>query len=121
MTGADDKQAFLKRQKALADFGAFALQSEDLDAVLTEACRLVAEAMGTKRAKVLEIEEDGASLLVRAGVGWDPGIVGQVRLPMSERSSETYSIQEKRPVVTQDIGREERFEVPGFMREAGCG
>lgn len=115
----DDKQAFLKRQKALADFGDFALQSEDLGAVLTEACRLVGEAMGTDRAKVLEIEEGGQSLLVRAGVGWHPGVVGRLRLPMNERSSETYSIEQKHPVITRDIAEEERFEVPEFMRQAG--
>ncbi|WP_046868078.1 hypothetical protein [Microvirga massiliensis] len=81
----------LRRQKVLADFGGFALQSEELDEVLTEACRLVGEAMETGRAKVLEIAQDGASLLVRAGVGWARDIVGQVRLPMSERSSETFT------------------------------
>jgi GAF domain-containing protein len=60
-----------KRQQVLADFGEFALESQDLDEVLTEACRLVAEALGTVRAKIPEIQEDRQSLLVRAGVGWD--------------------------------------------------
>lgn len=112
-------ETLIRRQKVLADFGDFALQSEDLDEVLTEACRLVGEAMGTGRAKVLEIEKGGTSLLVRAGVGWDAGIVGHQRLPMNERSSETFSIEERRPVITQDISKEERFEVPDFMKTAG--
>ncbi|HVG47619.1 MAG TPA: hypothetical protein VM899_05730, partial [Rubellimicrobium sp.] len=88
-------ETLLNRQKLLADFGDFALQSEDLDEVLTEACRLVGEAMGTGRAKVLEIEKDGTSLFVRAGVGWAPGVVGHMRLPMRERSSETFAINER--------------------------
>jgi hypothetical protein len=115
----DKLNKLLRRQKILADFGDFALQSEDLDEVLTEACRLVGEALGTGRAKVLEIDPGGGSLLVRAGVGWDPGIVGHMRLLMNERSSETYSIKERRPVITRDINEEERFEVPGFMKKAG--
>ena len=115
----DDRETFLTRQKALADFGDFALQSEDLNEVLTEACRLVAEAMGTGRAKVLEIEEDGETLLVRAGVGWDEGVVGKLRLPMRERSSETFAIRERRPVISQDISKEDRFEIPDFMKQAG--
>ncbi|WP_114948580.1 sensor histidine kinase [Microvirga calopogonii] len=116
-----DKQVeiLLKRQKVLADFGDFALQSEDLDDVLTEACRLVSEAMETGRAKVLEIAKDGESLLVRAGVGWPPDIVGQVRLPMNERSSETYSIRKRKPVITQDISQDGRFDVPEFMKKTG--
>ncbi|MBP28903.1 GAF domain-containing protein [Methylobacterium sp.] len=109
----------MKRQQVLADFGDFALGSESLDAVLNEACKLVGEALGTGRAKILEIQDDGACVLVRAGVGWDPGIVGHLRLPMSERSSETYSIRAGKPVITQDVRQEERFEIPEFMKEAG--
>ncbi len=114
-----DYEAMVRRQRVLADFGEFALRNENLDAILTEACRLVAEAMGTGRAKVLEIEEGGRSLLVRAGVGWAADIVGRVRLEMGERSSETFSIRTAASVITRDIARESRFEMPAFMREAG--
>jgi len=40
-----------RREQVLADFGEFALRSQDLDSTLTEACRLVGEALGTGRAK----------------------------------------------------------------------
>lgn len=115
----DDNDVLLRRQKVLADFGDFALQADDLDQVLTEACRLVGQAMGTDRSKVLEISEDGTGLLVRAGVGWGENIVGQIKLPMSEPSSESYSIRERKPVISRDINSEKRFEVPAFMRKAG--
>ena len=114
-----DRERMLRRQRALAGFGEFALRSDDLDEVLTEACRLVGEALGTGRAKVLEIERDTRTLLVRAGVGWRPDVVGRMRLEMDERSSESFSIEAGRPVVTRDIRQEDRFEVPAFMREAG--
>jgi PAS domain S-box-containing protein len=113
------QEQMMKRQQVLADFGEFALRSEDLDEVLAEACSLVAEALGTIRAKILEIGEDGETLLVRAGVGWDPGIVGRLRLLMKDHSSETFAIREGKPIITQDIRKEERFEVPDFMKEAG--
>ena len=114
-----DIEQMQKRQRVLADFGDFALQSEDLDEVLTEACRLVCEALGTDIAKVLEIEHDEQRLLVKAGVGWTPGIVGEKRLPMGERSSETYSIEAAEPVITTNIDEEERFDFPEFMKENG--
>ncbi|MFC7739616.1 GAF domain-containing protein, partial [Roseomonas sp. GCM10028921] len=91
----------------------------DLDKILAEACRLVGEALGTGRAKILEILHAERQLLVRAGVGWDPGIVGRMRLPMEEHSSETFAIEAAEPVVSQDIREEDRFGVPPFMREAG--
>jgi PAS domain S-box-containing protein len=114
-----DVEQMARRQRLLADFGEFAQRSEDLDEILTEACRLVSEALGTKHAKVLEIQHDGQSLLVRAGVGWDPGIVGKLRLEMRERSSETFSIKAGRPVITRDIREEDRFDVPPFLKDAG--
>ncbi|WP_458098265.1 PAS domain S-box protein [Roseomonas sp. WA12] len=109
----------MKPQQVLADFGEFALRSQDLDKVLGEACRLVGEATGTKRAKILEIRDEGKVLLVRAGVGWDPGVVGRVLIPMDEHSSETFAIKAGQPVVTQDISKEGRFGIPAFMSEAG--
>lgn len=112
-----NSEILLRRQKVLGDFGDFALQCENLDEVLTEACRLVAEALGTRRAKVLEIEPGGKSLLVRAGVGWQPTIVGQMSIPMGKRSSESYSIGKREPVISQDISQDERFELPDFMKK----
>ncbi len=114
-----DFEQMVRRQRVLADFGDFALRSDDLDDVLTEACHLVSEAMGTKRAKILEIQDGDHSLLVRAGVGWEAGIVGSLRLPMAERSSESFSIEAHEPVITRDIREENRFDIPDFMKQAG--
>ncbi|MDH2327714.1 PAS domain S-box protein [Cereibacter sp. SYSU M97828] len=113
------EQRLLRRQKVLADFGDFALRSEDLDEVLDMACRLVADAVGTRRAKVLEVQDGGATLFVRAGTGWPEGVVGRVRIAMNAHSSESFSIRAKEPVISRDILDETRFDVPEFMVEAG--
>ncbi|MGE0223020.1 MAG: PAS domain S-box protein, partial [Acetobacteraceae bacterium] len=114
-----DLQQMIKRQQVLANFGTFALHSENLDEVLTEACRLVSDALGTERAKVLEIQRDHRTLLLRAGVGWAPDTVGHVRLSMDERSSEAFSIWARKPVITNDVRNDDRFGVPDFMQAAG--
>ena len=103
----------------LADFGEFALRSNSLDEILSEACRLVSDTLGTHRAKILEIQDSGRFLHMRAGVGWSPDVVGRVRLDMTEQSSESYSISAGKPVITRDIRKEDRFAVPQFMFEAG--
>ncbi len=113
------REQMVKRQKVLASFGDFALRNEDLDAVLAEGCRLVGNALGTDLAKILEIDHEKGELLVKAGVGWREGIVGRMRLPMGERSSETYSIDQAKPVISRDIRQEDRFDFPDFMREHG--
>ena len=113
-----DFEWMVRRQQVLAGFGELALRSGELDEILTEACRLASEAAGTEHAAIIEIQDGGRSLLVRAGVGWTPGIVGRVRLGMAERTAERFSIEAGTPVVMQDVRTEDRFELPGFMQEA---
>jgi two-component sensor histidine kinase len=115
-----DLEQMMVRQKVLADFGEFALRCDTLDDVLTEACRLVGKALKTDLAKILEIEQDRQLLLVKAGVGWRPGIVGEKRLSMNERSSEAYSIKVGHPVITKDINKEDRFEFADILKEHGA-
>jgi PAS domain S-box-containing protein len=114
-----DPEQIARRQQILTEFGEFALHSDRLDDVLTEACRLAGEALGTGRAKVLEIQDNGRMLLVRAGVGWGEGIVGRLRLPMDEHFFGTFSIKAGKPVVSRNIHEETRFQVPDFMKKAG--
>jgi hypothetical protein len=64
--------ALLRQQATLANFGEVALRADDLDDLLHEACRLLSDALHTDLAKVMELQEDGTTLLVRAGVGWPP-------------------------------------------------
>jgi PAS domain S-box-containing protein len=109
----------LRQQSALARFGQQALGSEDLDDILTEACRLVGEALGTDLAKVMEIQPDGETLLVRAGVGWPPGVVGQASTKASERTSEGHALKTGGPMISPDIATETRFSYPDFLVEAG--
>lgn len=112
-------QVLLDRQRLLADFGDLALQCNDLDEVLTTACRLVGEVLGTNRAKVLELRDNGTRIFARAGIGWNGDVIGQPDLPIGDASSESYSIRQRAPVVTRDIEHEDRFEFPEFMRREG--
>lgn len=115
----DSVQVLLDRQRLLADFGDLALQCSCLDEVLTTACRLVAKVLGTSRAKVLELTDNGARMFLRAGIGWEGDVIGHLNLPMSDNSSESYSIRTKVPVVTRDIRQEDRFDFPDFMKREG--
>lgn len=106
------------RQKALGRFGDFALRCDSLDDILHEACRLVGHSLDADFSKILEIAESGDLLLIKAGFGWTPGVVGS-SLRMAEESSETYSIRLGEPVVVQDITTEKRFAFPSFLQDHG--
>ena len=117
--GESEHQERLRQQTVLAKFGELALRSDDLGEILTEACRLVGEALGTDLAKVMELQEDGESLLVRAGIGWKPGVVGEVTLKATEESSEGHALKTGEPMISPDIAKETRFRYPPFLIENG--
>jgi PAS domain S-box-containing protein len=112
-------QELLRQQTILARFGELALRSDDLNEILTEACRLVGDALGTDLAKVMELKEDGETLLVRAGVGWKPGVVGEATTKASDETSEGHALKTGAPMISADIARETRFSYPPFLVENG--
>ena len=120
MADDDTPEALLLRQQdVLARFGELALRSDDLDDILHQACRLVGEALGTDLAKVMELQEDRSTLVVRAGVGWEPGVVGHVTVKAEKGSSEGYALQTGQPVMSADIDAETRFKYADFIKKAG--
>ncbi len=114
-----DYLKLLRHQTTLAKFGELALKSDDLDEILTEACRLVGHALGTELAKVMELKEDGETLLVRAGVGWKPGVVGEVTLKAADDTSEGVALRTGEPMISPDIDQEKRFRYPAFLTDNG--
>jgi two-component sensor histidine kinase len=117
--GRDRSHELVRQRAALGRFGELSLKSDKLDEILTEACGLVSNALGTDLAKVLACHENGTELLVRAGVGWKPGIVGQTTVPTGHFSAAGHALHSCQPVISNDVEQESRFELPDFMREHG--
>jgi len=90
--GPKAKLEDLDDQRAvLAEFGGFALKADSLQAILQEACRLVGRGLHVELAKIMELQPDGATLLARAGVGWDGRpdvVVADYRLREGRNGSE---------------------------------
>ena len=112
------REDLLAQQAVLAEFGEFALRTDDLDAVLGEP-PLAGRALGTDLAKVMERQADGRTLLVRAGVGWDPDVVGRLTVSTEEDSSTAQALATGEPVVLPDLARERRFKVARFVTDHG--
>ena len=121
MTGIfDDSQALgirLRQQAAIAEFGKQALRTHDLDALLDRACALVAEGLEIEQAKVLEWIPDSEQLLVRAGIGWGPDVVGKVTLGAEEQSPAGFALKTGEPTISEDLTGESRFHVPAVLVE----
>jgi two-component sensor histidine kinase len=108
----------LRRQvSTLSEFGKRALRSDDIDGLLQEATRLVSDAIDVDLVKVLELLPGGQNLLVRAGVNWNPGVVGHAEIAAHEGSPAGYALHTNQPVITEDTEREFRFEIPKLLIE----
>jgi HTH-type transcriptional regulator, bacterioopsin transcriptional activator and related proteins len=59
--------------------------------------------------KVLELDSEGKSLLIRAGVGWREGIIGHVAVPANKRSIAGYTLEQTGVVIFEDVMETSRF------------
>ncbi|MGH7212388.1 MAG: GAF domain-containing protein, partial [Acetobacteraceae bacterium] len=115
----EDLRRRLEQRDHLAALGAFALKTADMDALLTEACRLVATGLGVRFCKVLEPVPGENALLVRAGVGWRDGVVGHAKLEAGAGSPAGHALKTGEPVLSARLGEESRFKAPPLLREHG--
>ncbi len=106
-------------QAALARFENFSLRSDDLDEILTEACFLVGQALNTDFARVMELQDDGETLMVRAGAGWAAGVVGKVQLKATDDSAERQALRAEDTTTTSSIANEACFTYPPHLPNNG--
>jgi two-component sensor histidine kinase len=58
-------------------------------------------------------------LLVRAGVGWDDGVVGQATIGADLASPAGYALRTGKPVISNHLENEQRFRTPELLIEHG--
>src|SRR3954464_8188576 len=73
-------QERIRQQEILAELGVIALQGATFEKLLAEAARMTAAGLDTQYCKILEFLPLENSFLVRAGVGWDEGVVGVAKV-----------------------------------------
>src|SRR5471030_12787 len=109
----------IRQQEILAELGVTALQGAAFDKLLSDTARLVAEGLRAEFRKVLEHEAAENRFLVRAGVGWDSGIVGTATVGADLASPAGFALRTGKPVISNHLGNEERFRTPEILRQHG--
>jgi len=115
----EELRARSRQQAAIAALGNDALAGADEDVLLENATRRVTQILRAEFSAVLELLPGGAALLLRAGVGWPPGLIGRATLGAGRESHAGYAIETNRPVVIRDLASETRFRPPQLLREHG--
>ncbi|MDR7039043.1 MULTISPECIES: sensor histidine kinase [Methylobacterium] len=118
-SGRSDPAIRLHQQAILSEFGVEALRGDDVDRLLQRAAELCAEGMGAEFCKALEYLRGEDMLLVRAGIGWGPDVIGTARVGADLASPAGFALKTGRPVISNHLENETRFRTPQLMAEHG--
>lgn len=107
------------QQEMLAEFGAQALRSRDIDLLFKSAVSLCAEGMPAPLCKLLKYRPETEDFLVIAGIGWHEGVVGHATIGADMASPAGYAMKTGLPVISNHLQLETRFRTPDLMVEHG--
>jgi two-component sensor histidine kinase len=112
-----DPQKALSYQRALAVFTRIVDEPASVPGLLQNAAAQVSRITHIKHVKILRYRPDRGDLLIEAGVGWKPGVVGHVSFGADRFSAPGRSLQTGAPVAVEDIANDPEFRYADVLRE----
>ena len=119
LTAGELQSIYRRRNRILAEFGRDALQNIELQKLLDQAVLRVSQAIDVGRTKIMQYRPQTADLLVVAGVGWHPGVVGNRSLRTDIASPAGCAFQTGQPVTITDLPNTPSFRNPALLAEHG--
>jgi two-component sensor histidine kinase len=121
MESNDSAQEILRRQLAtFAQFTSRALGERNIDALMLDACLRARAGISVTHAKLLEYIPKRDRLLLRSGVGWREGYVGQYEIVLDSATPIGHSFIFSEPVAITDYRKIDNYPFPEILREHGC-
>ncbi|WP_414526355.1 GAF domain-containing protein [Nodularia chucula] len=105
------------QQAIVAELSQRALAGRNLTTLMNLCVTLVAQNLKIEYCKILELLPSGNKLLLRAGVGWQSGLVGQATVSNDINSQAGYTLLSEEPVIVRDLNQERRFSGPALLQE----
>jgi two-component sensor histidine kinase len=109
----------IRQQELLAELGVLALQRTSFAGMLDHTAGMTAEGLDAQYCKILEYIPAEDRLLIRAGVGWEPGIVGSASVGADLASPAGYALRTGKPVISNHLENEQRFRTPDLLIKHG--
>jgi two-component sensor histidine kinase len=109
----------IRQQEILAELGVSALRKTPFLDLLNQTALLTAEGLEAPFCKVLEYLPAENRFLVRAGVGWQEGIIGKARVGADLESPAGFALHTGKPVISNHLENEQRFRTPELLLEHG--
>jgi len=109
----------LRQQQLIAEYGCYAFHRHDVVELIQEASKVAALGLMCEFSKVLEYLPMEDEFLVRAGVGWKPGVVGHARIKGDTASPAGYAFKTGHPTISNHLSGEDRFRTPQLLLDHG--
>jgi GAF domain-containing protein len=109
----------IRQQEILSELGVMALQGATFDQLLAETARLTAEGLRAEFCKIAEYIPSENCFVVRAGVGWDPGVIGVAKVGADLASPAGFALRTGKPVISNHLENEQRFRTPELLVQHG--
>ena len=106
-------------QRALAAFSRVASEVLPTERLLHYVTAQVSRVTHIRHVKVMCYRPDKGDLLLVAGVGWKPGVVGNATFPLDNASPPGRSMQTAAPVIIEDLPNDPEFRMSPILREHG--
>jgi len=107
----------VQQQQYVADLGNEALAGASLETLFDRAAELVADGLDNEYAQVFEYRPEHEDVLLRAGVGWRDGLVGEATVGTDEDSQPGHTLRSEQPIVVENLHTEDRFRAPPLLVE----
>lgn len=108
-----------QQQAVVAELGQYILTGPDLTTLLDQTAHLIAQTLQVEFCQILELLPDQDILLLRAGVGWQPGLVGHARVDARPDSHIGYTLFSSEPVIVTDLNADPRFSEASLLHNHG--
>jgi len=119
VAAGSDSDLRLRQQEILAELGVLALQGTPFPELLARTAALTARGLEAEFCKVLEYQQAERRFVVKAGVGWGPGVVGIATVGADIESPAGYALITGKPVISNHLENEERFRTPELLVRHG--
>ncbi|MDB5939187.1 MAG: domain S-box protein [Polaromonas sp.] len=109
----------VRQHEAISQLSVEVASASMLQRVLQCVTRSVADVLAIDLCKVLHLTLEPRQLLLVAGRGWKPGLVGTALVDADAQSQAGYTLRAGEPVFVEDMHTDSRFQASALLAEHG--
>lgn len=106
-----------KKHAVIAALGIKALSTDNMNEFMEQLVREVAHTLKVDFSQVLQYQPEYKQLLLKAGVGWQQGLVGEMTFNADASTLAGSTLGSSNPIIVDDVATEQRFSGLSLLTE----